>query len=168
MFYTGIGSRETPRKILNIMYQLASALSEKGYTLRSGGAHGADTAFEEGCNDTHGNKEIYLPWKNFNGRSSTLYSPTVEAMNRASQIHPAWHLCKPSVKKLHARNCHQIMGIDLKTPSRFVICWTKDGLDIGGTRTAIVMAKEEQIPVFNLGCMEYKEVVREVIKIIMT
>jgi len=46
------------------MRRCATRLELLGYTLRSGGANGADTAFEEGCC----RKELYLPWPGFNGR----------------------------------------------------------------------------------------------------
>lgn len=47
MFYTGIGSRETPQEIQNLMFKIAQKLDSK-YILRSGGADGADLAFEKG------------------------------------------------------------------------------------------------------------------------
>lgn len=56
LLYAGIGSRETPRSILDLMTAIARKLEALGYTLRSGGATGADTAFEEGVERL---KEIY-------------------------------------------------------------------------------------------------------------
>ena len=47
--YAGIGSRKTPNSILEEMTTLAKLLSNMGYTLNSGGAVGADTAFEQGA-----------------------------------------------------------------------------------------------------------------------
>lgn len=38
--FTGIGSRSTPPEILEKMKAIAKFLSERGYTLRSGGADG--------------------------------------------------------------------------------------------------------------------------------
>ena len=46
-YYTGIGSRETPKDIMQLMSKLAYKLASEGYILRSGAAQGADTAFEE-------------------------------------------------------------------------------------------------------------------------
>ncbi len=60
--YAGIGSRETPAEILMYMTRIASFLESKGYTLFSGGASGADTAFEIGVSNS-GNKKIFLPWE---------------------------------------------------------------------------------------------------------
>ena len=67
--YTGVGSREAPTAKLSFITQLA----EQGWILRSGGPPGSDSAFETGCHDAHGLKEIYLPWKGFNGYSSPRF-----------------------------------------------------------------------------------------------
>jgi predicted Rossmann fold nucleotide-binding protein DprA/Smf involved in DNA uptake len=48
MYYTGVGSRECPTYILDLMTQYATVLNNKGYILRSGGALGADSAFQSG------------------------------------------------------------------------------------------------------------------------
>ena len=48
MVYAGIGSRQTPPNVQNIMRQVAKELEKKGYKLRSGHAKGADLAFEQG------------------------------------------------------------------------------------------------------------------------
>jgi hypothetical protein len=61
-YYTGTGSRESPNNVLAIMTDIAKFLSETGYTLRSGGAPGADFCFELGVSG-RAKKEIYLPWK---------------------------------------------------------------------------------------------------------
>jgi hypothetical protein len=150
MFYTGIGSRETPIDIQRIMYRFAQVMAEQGMTLRSGGADGADTAFECGARKAEGTMEIYLPWVGFNGRSSHFTRPSDAAYDIASEIHPAWFKCSRGAKALHARNCHQILGMDLNSPSSFVVCWTPGGKLVGGTRTALVLASLNNIPVFNL------------------
>ena len=49
MLYAGVGSRATPEPVLDLMRRCATRLEVLGYTLRSGGANGAETAFEEGC-----------------------------------------------------------------------------------------------------------------------
>lgn len=147
-YYTGVGSRETPSDILTIIQLLASYLAKQNYILRSGGAIAADAAFEKGCDLAHGQKEIFY-----------ANDATPETLRLASQIHPAWHRCSEYAKKLHARNCFQVLGKDLKTPSEFLICWTKDGRHIGGTRTAIKLALNNHIPIINLGIKEDREAV---------
>lgn len=76
----------------------------------------------------------------------------------AAEVHPKWQSLTSAVKKLHARNCSQILGMDLKTPSKFVLAWTPDGAETekqcsartGGTGTAIKLASRNGIPVFNM------------------
>ncbi len=148
--YAGVGSRNTPSNILNEMQNIAFYLGKIGWTLRSGGADGADSAFEKGCDRTNGKKEIFLPWKNFNKSNSELCSPSKEAIEIAKTIHPAWENLSQGAKLLHARNCHQVLGVDLKTPANLLICWTENGRTIGGTATAIKIAKNNGIKVINL------------------
>ncbi len=144
-YYTGIGSRETPDRILDVMTATAIQMAGFGFTLRSGHADGADKAFESGA----ALKEIYLPWRGFNGSTSPLL-PTPDAFIMAEKFHPAWDRCSQAAKKLHARNCHQVLGHDLNTPSEFVICWTKGALGGGGTGQAIRIAKAHGIMVHDL------------------
>ena len=153
--YTGIGSRETPVKIMQLMSDLARNLEGLGYTLRSGGAPGADTAFETGVKRR---KEIYLPWRYFNRNSSSLFEVSEEAKMMASSHHPTWGSLKPAVRNLMGRNAYQVLGKDLKSPSEFVVCWTPDGcssskertVKTGGTGLAISLASSLNIPIFNL------------------
>lgn len=147
MLYAGIGSRETPESILKLMQDIAVELKKLGYRLCSGGALGADTAFAKGDPDA----QIYLPWAGYNGvEKPTMVGPTLEAITVAGTFHPAWHNCKSGARKLHGRNMHILFGSKLDTPVDFVICWTKDGKDSGGTGQAIRAAIANNIPVFNL------------------
>ena len=160
MWYAGIGSREAPKEILDLMTKIASTLETGGYKLRSGGAGGADSAFEQGVT-VPDNKSIYLPYKGFNGNKSSKYAPpTSEALNWAKKVHPYFEKLGEFARCAHARNAHQILGDDLNDPVKMVICWTPDGAECekeshsveltGGTRTAICIAELNNIPVFNL------------------
>jgi hypothetical protein len=51
MIYAGIGSRETPQATLDLMNLIGFTLAQKGHSLRSGGAKGADSAFEAGASN---------------------------------------------------------------------------------------------------------------------
>jgi hypothetical protein len=145
-FYTGIGSRKTPKSILAVMTKLSGKLSKTGWTLRSGGADGADSAFEKGV-IVEGLMEIYHP-----------NSATKAAVDIAKQFHPNWGACKPFVRKLHARNSFQVLGSALDSPSKFLVCWTPDAaynhnsrsIETGGTGTAISIADHYGIEIFNL------------------
>ena len=160
--YAGIGSRETPDSVLGQMYSLGEILAILGYTMRSGGAPKADTAFQKGCEQQEGQKEIYLPWDGFNGNWHNpvegIYNcsfPTVRmnwagAFEIAEKFHPAWHRLNDASRKLMARNSFQVLGPDLETPVLFEICYTTDGKASGGTGQAIRIAHAYNIPVYNL------------------
>tara|TARA_R110000868_G_scaffold139053_1_gene353771 strand:+ start:615 stop:1049 length:435 start_codon:yes stop_codon:yes gene_type:complete len=129
------------------MTKIAKYMAAKGYTLRSGGAAGADSAFELGADDR---KEIYLPWERFNFNKSPLYPPTTDALGLAAQFHPAWDCMQKPARLLMGRNSHQVMGLDLKTPTERIICWTKGAKGEGGTGQAIRIARHHKIPVDDL------------------
>ena len=156
MYYAGVGSRETPKEVLSLFTVAGEFLAKKGYTLRSGGAKGADKAFEIGCDKARGKKEIYLPWYGFENSNSNLIVKDKRAFNIAKQFHPYWHNLSNGAKKLQARNSHQVLGQDLSTLSKFVICWTKNGSGRGGTGQAIRIARNYDIPVFDAG--KYKDI----------
>lgn len=141
MKYAGIGSRKTPDEVLQYMYALAAWLAGKGVALSSGGAYGADTAFERGCKTVYGYKAIY--------GAEHVNQASIEL---AAKYHPAWDKCSDYAKKLHARNGFIILGADLNTPVDFIICWTPDGKIVGGTGQALRIAGDPQynIPIFNL------------------
>lgn len=150
-FYAGIGSRRTPTEILLLFKKLAFVLAENGYVLRSGAAPGADQAFEIGCDAAGGNKEIYLPWKNFQDSSSDLFEVKDNAMSLARKFHPDFDELPSGAKKLIARNGYQILGRSLSSPVDFVLCYTNRGKNVGGTAQGIKIANSIQIPVFNAG-----------------
>jgi len=134
-FYAGVGSRETPRDILNIMTIISYSLRHE-YTLRSGGAIGADTAFQSGAGF---NRVIYK-----------AHHATADAIELASTYHPNWKACKGIAKKLHGRNMQIVLGEGLAEPVEFVLCWTPGAKLVGGTAMAIRVAEDKDIPVFNL------------------
>ena len=166
--YAGIGSRRTPVDVLDLMTRIAKRLDGWGWTLRSGGADGADDAFNNGALQR---PEIYLPWRNFRGIiGARLPQPTAEAMTIAAQHHPNWKNVYKAARSLFARNVHQVLGADCATPSAFVICWTPDGSTgettsrTGGTGQAIRIAGAHRIPIFNLARQDHREAWEEAIR----
>lgn len=149
-YYAGIGSRQTPPDILSLMREVAEALESMGYTLRSGGAQGADTAFAQSVID----KEIFRP-----------EDATPQAIEMASRHHPAWHNCKPYVRSLHGRNAQIVMGRELDKPVRFVVCWTYKGNMQGGTALGMRIASAHDIDVYNLAIQEHIKKVKEICSI---
>lgn len=160
-YYAGIGSRGTPRAIRGFMVELAKAMAEEGFVLRSGGAEGADKAFETGVDYWHylkNDQNLPVPKQIFLANDIKNDDESLAAIKLAKEYHPVWYKMSKFVKNLHARNAFQVMGRDVKTPVTVVICWTPDGcLDhehrtifTGGTGTAISIASKHNIPVLNL------------------
>lgn len=155
--YAGIGAREIPIALDLEFIKIGRHLAQdKGLVLRSGGAEGADTAFENGCDDGSGQKEIFLPWKGFNHNKSTFILPDpipLEIVKIARNIYPRWDSVSEPVRRLHARNVMQILGWDLNDQSAFVVCYTErpynDPAAIGGTMFGIELATQRSIPVYN-------------------
>lgn len=151
MFYAGIGSRDCPKEILDIISKVGYWLAKRGFVLRSGGAEGCDKAFEYGCDKANGSKEIYLPWKGFNNSSSSLVVNDKRAFDMARKYHPSFDRLKEGAKKLQARNSHQVLGLSLDSKSDFIICYTKNGAGSGGTGQALRIAKDYDIPILDFG-----------------
>lgn len=147
------------------MQNIANRLESKGYTLRSGAAGGADSAFAAGCV----NRVEYIPWNGFQGKHhnngnvmclSHLDSDWVDFCTKtAEEQHPAWERCSPGAKALHSRNVCQVLGHD-NIKSDFVVYWTKvgkGGMPTGGTATAVKLAKSLGIPTYNLNIDSQRE-----------
>jgi hypothetical protein len=133
------------------MKSLAQRLAQMGYSLRSGGAVGADRAFESGAGDR---KWVFLS-----------NSATEESMAIAKKFHPAWDRCSKFARLLHGRNSFQVLGSHLDTPSKFMVCWTPGGeishkersIKTGGTGTAISIADHYGVKIFNLARPDHLE-----------
>lgn len=159
-YYAGIGSRRTPPKVLKAMTAFARDMSQNNihqWILRSGGADGADLAFEAGV--CFNRKEIFLPWRGFNRNSSLLFDIPPLAFGISLEVYGSrLKYMKHPIKLLMARNVQQVLGANLDLPSEFVVCWTPDGAEThkersketGGTGQAISVASLNNIPVFNL------------------
>ena len=154
--YAGIGSRKTPPEILEAMTELARELERAGWHLHSGGADGADTAFENGTSS--GGRTVYLPWKGYNDRNgqdciTLTNSEQTHSQGVVSKYHGAWQRCSRGARALHGRNHAIIHGLGHRAADRrvdAVICWTPGGAAQGGTGTGMKMARTAGIPVLNL------------------
>jgi len=179
---TGIGSRETPDDILALMTRIGRALEARKARLRSGGAGGADIAFEAGWTDAT-LCEVFHPWPGFKpkiggsdvdveqmlGRKRPNRGPgapiiiegdvLARAMDIASATHPAWDRCGEGARKLHARNGPQVLGSNLDRLTDMVICWTVDGGPTGGTGQAIRLAMQHGVQIVNLQRADHREAI---------
>ncbi|MCY4030124.1 MAG: hypothetical protein OXH75_27920 [Acidobacteria bacterium] len=154
--YAGIGSRETPARVLADMTVMAGWLARTGWHLSSGGADGADSAFAAGAPAEQ--RTVWLPWRGYNGHGGpdcrVLSAADLSAcIEIAASLHPAWERCKPGARKLHARNVAILLGERRDRPVDAVVCWTAGGRAEGGTGMGIRIAEAHGIPVLNLGTM---------------
>jgi len=182
MIFTGVGSRETPKNILDLMRRLSHKLVSKGWTLRSGGADGADEYFAYGWGDAKVEDdsippaEIFLPWHGFNGLyrgdPNCIIVQDEEILAKAykllKKVHPAFDKLTRGPLALHTRNCFQVLGRNLDSPSNYCIAYSKidqNGEPTGGTRTAIKIAEMNKIKVRNLyleeDCIKIEEFLRK-------
>jgi hypothetical protein len=154
--YAGVGSRKTPFRILKIMEYVAYYLALNEFALRSGGASGADAAFEKGAQKAGGVCKILLPWQKFNGHSSPFYDLPQKAFRLAAEVHPCWTALPSQVHRLHARNTVVVLGEQCSdaTSVEFILCWTPEGREVGGTGQALRLAKRWGISVFNMGAFD--------------
>jgi hypothetical protein len=179
--YAGIGSREAPAPVLDLIRLLASRLARSGWVVRTGLSPGADQAFYHGALDGGGGVELYLPWPGFQAGArvesdgepvTELSQPSQAAYQLAARIYrawggPAWRELGAGQRALLARDAHQVLGPELDDPVAHVVCWTADaGLDggdprSGGTGQALRIAHEHSIEVFNLARPEHVQRVRE-------
>lgn len=174
LVYTGVGSRDTPKDVQELMRKFAAKQAQNGWTLRSGGANGADSAFEKGSDQGNGHKEIYLPWRGFNSHNSQLYKPSHACLSLSetlwdmrytkSQVACPWDRLKKTTQLLMGRNCYQVLGRNLSVRSRFLICWTVGGSGTGGTGHAIFIAKKNGVPVYDLAIPRARSKVEEYVE----
>lgn len=179
-----IGSRQLEQKQeyfedIKLCYNVCMRLAQLGVTFTSGlceiGMDGIaqkayskavdlglakESQFEVYVADQYNIRRSTLPRKHLAiVRNKDLISETERI---ASEVHPAWDKCNEWARGMHSRNCHQILGYDLKSPVDAVVCWTPNGAVVGGTATAIRIAMKYNIPVFNLGRSDKDVVIQEI------
>jgi predicted Rossmann fold nucleotide-binding protein DprA/Smf involved in DNA uptake len=131
-YYTGVGSRKCSHKDGLILTQIGMSMASKGIILRSGGAVGADTYFEMGCErwwdvsaadplaDIYVTEKRPRVWQH-DWRKNVLildeFPPEIvaEATELARNVHPNWGAMNDYGRSLHTRNAMQVLGSDLKT-----------------------------------------------------
>ena len=172
-FWAGIGSRETPEEIQDMMTEIASYLEDIGYILRSGNAQGADQAFAKGVKRA---AQIWLPWMEFNQWFSLSHSEhkyavinpdDEDAYSSIEKYHPKPKSLGHAAIKLMARNFRQVIGRDNESNSEFVICWTKGGKPVGGTGQALRIASDHNIPIYNMFNLTVEQILNQIHKLNM-
>lgn len=171
MIYAGIGSQQTPPPVLEEMRQVGFALGRAGWHLRTGGARGADGAFWKGALLADGFATRFVPSADYissdkppvSARQRTVIGSKHEAFIMASLCHPAWQACGTTVRALHARNAHILLGEPLTDPVDLVICWTPRGMAGGGTGLGIRIANKLSIPVIDMAKSTSRDVLQKLL-----
>lgn len=163
-----IGSREAPQDICKLVTTFVNILVELGYAIYSGGCPlGIDAAAFKGAyrhkaSDKSKNR-IYISWDGMNDLhhdpdngiyDATRFENYDVATIMAQLARGGFHGLYDKGIKHHCRNPYQVMGDDLCSNVDFVLTWAipvgKQGRVKGGTATAIRIAVEHFIPVYNL------------------
>lgn len=172
-YYTGVGSRETPDDILELMMRFGKVQCDIGLRGRSGLAPGADKAFYLGAQKSERFEEVgfdnFLPnsWM-FNkpdyGNVTPNPSKNIFDAKRFDNYEMAQEIaCRARGSfnglgnggiELHTRNTYQVLGPTLDVPSLGLVCWAmpvgRKGMVKGGTNTAVQIAIEYGVEVINL------------------
>ena len=171
--YAGVGSRLTPPDILDAMGDIAQTLGDAGTALSTGGAHGADKAFETGALRTDAPITVHTPWPGYNGYRpgrdpetdiNIVHPNAAETVagrtyaDLAREHHPHWKRCSRGARALFLRNVSILAGaLDDNggtLPVRAVIAYTPNGLPVGreagGTGHTLRTAASLDIPCVNL------------------
>lgn len=170
--YAGVGSRDTPQDMLDLMYRMAKVLCDLGWIGNSGEAPGADWYFHQGAkassNYGPGAFNAIIPWNGFKSQNevkvyqhegNNIYVMPRRRSKRAEMLGIGARgtyagLNTPGKIALHSRNAMQVLGMDLMSPVKFLICWAKPvgnkGKVSGGTNTAVALALHFGIDVINL------------------
>jgi ABC-type dipeptide/oligopeptide/nickel transport system ATPase component len=180
MTYAGIGSRETPQEVLELMTKAAEYLDGLGYTLQTGftfknketgeDEEGADKAFSQGSQNKilFGPSAIRKTVKGVASLESYDDNVTKVSNNIVKEIHPAPDRLKPGAVKLMARNTNQIFGKNLDSTVDFVLFYAQETNDPlrpkGGTGQAVEMARRKGIPTINMADANWRDQLKAAIK----
>lgn len=136
-----IGARATPPDMLALMEKAGARLVQRGHTIVSGNAKGADQAWARGGNAVDPTKvTLCLPWKNHE-REAVVPGNVVQIFdsNRltdrsyleiAAKHHPRWEACSRGARLLLGRNVSILAQADA------VVGWIDAKNPGGGTRAA--------------------------------
>lgn len=179
-YWTGIGSREVPNEIAELQVEIGRRMATLGYVLLSGGAAGSDTNFHKGvCEVDPSLAEIWIPWSGFMkellpSKESVRIIPDKHDMDIARQYYldnniiPWFDNMKQGAQKLHGRNYFQVFSDQTgNLPASSVVIYAAEentrGEVKGGTRSAVMIARNEKLPTFNLMIPEQKDKILQVL-----
>lgn len=160
LIYTGMGSSGGSLAAVDRARRLGARMAELGWVLRTGGCPGVDRAFTAGASQQGGASEIYLPWKGYGGHVGLVCGPDEyqRAMQIAQKAVDNWSTLTEGQRLLKACIVLELLGSNLRMPSRVLVCWSPDGCESAAATTrrtgdaalAIHVAEQSRIPVVNI------------------
>lgn len=166
--YAGIGPRNTKMGILGVMNSFGREMQELHWFLRSGHGAGADQAF---ARDVDGaNKEIWVPKPGFNGATEDPWfkcdHSSLNVRRIAARNHGGYDKCTRFVQTLFERNVQILLGEYADHPVDMVVYWHKAENRIdsaGGTNHSLRVAREFNIPCFNIEFGDHRKAIEKFI-----
>ncbi|AHY25428.1 hypothetical protein PS2_186 [Serratia phage PS2] len=156
-----IGSRETPVEYYPLMHAMGKYFSGLGIMAYSGGAPGPDEEFLRYYNKAY--TRVIIPYNGFNNHFTSQEGvflwdnlsnqAKIKSIIKARSVTSYYSNCKPIVQKLFSRNSMQILGLECMDPVDAVFFYapeSKFGKVSGGTRVAVEIARNANIPTYNL------------------
>ena len=152
LIYAGVGHRNTPENVRNMMTSIGSQLAQMGFILRSGNAIGADQAWEEEV--TRKMKEIFIINRKHSCPFGIIPKFTQEQWDFVVRHYhggeTAFIKQSEYVQQLFLRNLNILCGKHLDDKVDFVAYWHEGEHCNGGTGHTVAMAKTLEIPCFNI------------------
>lgn len=148
--------QEFPENVKEQLYQIASKLIGKRYTVR---VSGIDKQFAERVMKLSDSKvELYLPWRNFNEMESKRTFNTLTAKHVASLNFAGWEKIPDAIKAFLAAQVRMVLGDRNNSPAMCVITWSPDGAakhaevtkETGRSGFMIKMSSNYGFPVVNI------------------
>lgn len=156
-WFAGVGSRDTPEDICELMGKVSIVFYHLGYGLSSGDARGADRAFWGGAlKSIHYRKigaRIYLSDEYVRGRkadpsnffyNAQRFQSFEKAKQMAFEARGSFHGLDEWGINLHTRNVMQIHGASLQDKVEYLVYWAipvgKVERVRGGTNTSLQLA----------------------------
>jgi hypothetical protein len=157
--YAGLGDQNTPESVLAQMAELARDLEAQGWTLRVDGTPKPGNSFK----DQAPRHELHLPCKGFDNQESKYVlwpkDPNYEkARLIAKEFNPVFDTLPKGVQAILAAKVTALLGLDLKSHVKFLICWSPDGAEHASQKSAktgfmgmpVALASAAGIRIFNL------------------
>lgn len=177
MYIAGVGSREVPESVLEVMIRLGRTYTDLGYQMSSGDAWDSDRAFVYGAQQSRRYSEVgarvFLCKDGVNGRWIEENPFYYNAQHFDASIITAARAMACTARdgfgglnefgiSLHARNVYQIHGANLDAPVCGIWFYAEpDGRTKvkGGTNTAFQLAKMANVPLIKN--LYFKETIDE-------